>query len=167
MTNEMSKDFERQYEEIDKPQISESHINELQKKVDKLTKEIKTFYTKGPKSDSGRSGNKNSKGYNDKPLSQQEKKTLGQNIRKLPPHHLRGVWEIVNNGLDTIDNNEELEFDIDTLSYRKARELERFVRNKLALIGKKKKAKTNKQRDKSISLNQNNVYYKKKKILFY
>lgn len=30
----------------------------------------------------------------------QEKKNLGMNIRTLPPEQLRGVWEIVSDGLN-------------------------------------------------------------------
>jgi hypothetical protein len=75
--------------------------------------------------------------YNDKPLSYAEKKNLSQMIRQLPPDCLWDVWKIVapnnqNHG------NEELEFDIDTLPLRTARELETFVRNKVSQNSKKK-----------------------------
>lgn len=49
----------------------------------------------------------------------------------MPPEYLRGVWEIVSESLGNI-NSEELEFDIDTLPVRKTRELEAYVKNKLA-----------------------------------
>jgi len=50
----------------------------------------------------------------------------------LPPEHLRGVWEIVSDGTQHTKNSEELEFDIDTLPVKVTRELEKYVRNKLA-----------------------------------
>lgn len=51
----------------------------------------------------------------------QEKRNLGSLIKKLPHEYLKGVWEIVSSA--TNDNTEELEFDIETLPARKAREL--------------------------------------------
>lgn len=68
-----------------------------------------------------------------------EKKTLGQNIRSLPPEYLRGVWDIVSEGMPSYQNREELEFDIDTLPTRVTRELEKYVKNKMALLNKGKK----------------------------
>ncbi len=57
-------------------------------------------------------------------MTMQEKRILGQNIRNLNPDYLRGIWEIVSEGNDGSSNKEELEFDIDSLSVRKTRELE-------------------------------------------
>ena len=57
----------------------------------------------------------------DVPLTMQEKRNLGSLIKKLPHEYLKGVWEIVSSA--TNDNTEELEFDIETLPARKAREL--------------------------------------------
>jgi hypothetical protein len=53
------------------------------------------------------------------------------NIRTLPAEYLKGVWEIVSEGLNVMPSNEELEFDIDTLPIRKTRLLERYVNSKL------------------------------------
>jgi len=65
-------------------------------------------------------------------MTMNEKRLLGQNIRTLPPHYLRGVWEIVSDGNLHNSSAEELEFDIDTLSVRKQRELESYVKNKIS-----------------------------------
>lgn len=49
-------------------------------------------------------------------MSYNEKRNLGENIRKMPPKHLRGVWEIVQDGMNMdVEDGEELEFDIDKL----------------------------------------------------
>lgn len=61
----------------------------------------------------------------------QEKKNLGMNIRTLPPEFLKGVWEIVSEGMNVQHASEELEFDIDTLPVKKTRLLERYVNTKL------------------------------------
>lgn len=49
-------------------------------------------------------------------------------IRMLPPEDLSGIWNIVSG--ETQENSEVIEFDIDTLSVRKARELEHYVKKK-------------------------------------
>jgi hypothetical protein len=61
-------------------------------------------------------------------MSLQEKRQLGQSIRQLPPECLRGDWEIVSEGMPLNQQKEELTFDIDKLQNRKARELERYVK---------------------------------------
>ena len=79
-----------------------------------------------------------SRGYLDKPMNYNEKKILSNRIRQLPTDHLWGVWNIVSGG-DTSKNHGELEFDIETLPVRKARELEKFVTQKINMLNKKKK----------------------------
>ena len=79
------------------------------------------------------------KGMNvEKQLTYQEKKNLSTMIRSLETEHLLGVWEIVSEGNDQIKDN-EIEFDIETLPVRKARELEKYVQGKLELMRKTKK----------------------------
>lgn len=57
----------------------------------------------------------------------------------MPPEYLRGVWDIVSEGVPSFgQNREELEFDIDTLPVRVTRELQKYVKNKMALIKKQK-----------------------------
>lgn len=91
--------------------------------------------------DSGVNGGSNKRGNRykgpnmDMPLTYQEKKELSRMIRSLETEHLLGVWEIVSEGNDQIKNN-EIEFDIETLPVRKARELEKYVRSKLEIMNK-------------------------------
>ena len=91
--------------------------------------------------DSGVNGANNKRGNRykspnmDMPLTYQEKKNLSRMIRSLETEHLLGVWEIVSEGNDQIKNN-EIEFDIETLPVRKARELEKYVQGKLELMSK-------------------------------
>ena len=72
-------------------------------------------------------------GNNDQPLTYQEKKNLSDMIRSLGTEHLLGVWEIVSEGNDQLKDN-QIEFDIETLPVRKARELERYVQSKFYLV---------------------------------
>jgi hypothetical protein len=143
MTSEMSDHFEKLFKEIENVSFNDT-IRDLEKKVERLSKQITEYHHRG-----GRVGqtSKSSKSSSmlDRPMTSQEKKLLGQNIRSLPPEYLRGVWDIICTGLPSIQNKEEIEFDIETLPARVSRELERFVKNKIALLAK---ANQNKKKGK-------------------
>lgn len=77
---------------------------------------------------------------NVKPLTYQEKKVLSEMIRQLPSELLWDVWQIVSPS--NTSQEQEIEFDIDTLSPSVARQLEELVRSKqLSLSSKKTKTK--------------------------
>ena len=146
MTSEMSINFEKLFKDIENIPLTEN-IHNLQKKVNRLSKTLKELHSKGGKS--SQSGIKSSKSssISDKPMNMYEKQMLGQNIRNLPPEYLRGVWEIVSEGIpQNQSHKEELEFDIDTLPVKVTRELEKYVKAKLIQINKNqnKKKKVNK-----------------------
>jgi len=71
---------------------------------------------------------------NVKTLSLFEKKDLSRKIKSLPAEFLRGVWEIVNNEIEVLEENTSLTFNINDLPNRKARELERYVKYRLHYI---------------------------------
>lgn len=75
-------------------------------------------------------------------MTYQEKKTLSDMIRKLPQDYLWGVWEIVSEG-DNEKQNEELEFDIETLSTETARKLEKYVQVMIEKLNEKQKQANN------------------------
>ena len=82
------------------------------------------------------------KQVNQKPLTYQEKKVLSDLIRQLPSESLWEVWKIVSP--DNQNQEQEIEFDIETLSPAISRQLEEFVKSKLQTISNKKtKIKTN------------------------
>lgn len=72
----------------------------------------------------------------DRPLTFAEKKVLSDMIRQLPSDSLWEVWNIVSP--DHQDQKETLEFDIDTLQPKVARQLESFVKSKLNTLSIKK-----------------------------
>lgn len=76
------------------------------------------------------------KGANLKPLNYQEKKVLSEMIRQLPSESLWEVWEIVSPYNQ--NQEQEIEFDIDTLSPAVARQLEELVRSKQQTLSNKK-----------------------------
>ena len=75
-------------------------------------------------------------------MTYQEKKTLSDMIRKLPQDYLWGVWEIVSKG-DNEKQNEELEFDIETLSTETARKLEKYVQGMIEKLNERQKQANN------------------------
>lgn len=127
MTVEMSNFFEKLFKEIEDISLT-STIKDLEKQVEKLSKQISSIHQSSVSRQSITS--RSARGY-DKPLTTEEKRRLGENIRQLNPEHLRGVWEIVSVVLSDQTNREELEFDIDVLPPHVARELQRYVNNKI------------------------------------
>ena len=132
MTIDLSNLFEKMLKETELTSGAPvGEINQLQRQVEKLSKEIKELHQKGSKPNRN-----NIKGSSllDKPMSIQEKRVLGQNIHGLPPDCLRGIWEIVSKAIPMQNHsNEELEFDLNNLPNRVLRELERYVKSKLSL----------------------------------
>ena len=66
---------------------------------------------------------------NNNPMTLDEKKTLGENIKKLNLEQLNGIIKIIQEHSKLNKNEKYLEFDIDQLSSKKCRELETYVRS--------------------------------------
>ena len=58
-------------------------------------------------------------------------------IKKLPPEYLKGVWSIMGGGNSNEEDN--LDFDLESVPTRKARELEHFVRKSFSEMDAKYK----------------------------
>lgn len=132
---QMAKTMETFFENLLK---SESNITlALRAKVDNYKKKLKSIENR-----CDRAKKCSTTTQLTKPLSYNEKKSLCQMIRSLPNECLWSVWNIVSNGEDHTAG--EIEFDIDTLDVKVARELEKFVKNKLIFVNKKKRSSSNK-----------------------
>lgn len=125
----MSEYSEEILKELQTTAEEKSEINELTKKVDKLTKEVKDI--RGNQPVPAVPFRKQEKGVSnlDKPLSIQEKNLLGTNIRNLTAEQLKGIVNILSDSLVIDPKSRYFEFDIETLSTRKLRELEKYVKN--------------------------------------
>jgi hypothetical protein len=171
MTSEMSEQFEKMYRElmnrhqtapVQNYMAPDNHVVELQKKIQRLQREVSVLNKAAPHRIVPKSSNHSkrywSTEYAEGPLrdmSAQEKKILGQNIRSLPPEYLKGVWEIVSSGLPAgLQNKEEIEFDIDTLAPGKLRELDRYVKTKMAALSKQRRKQAAAQGQPSGNRNQ-------------
>ena len=101
----------------------------------------------------GMAANK-SKGIVSKPLSAHEKAILKHNIMRLTQDQLQGVIEILQNSIDMSKNSETLEFDIDKLPVKVARELDKYVKENIPDLKKvsKKKPEQIKKKVSALSL---------------
>ncbi len=131
MTEDMSKYFERLLVE-DSPRI-ETSLAQFKPQSSKAPKRVEYDEPNPPRFKTSHSVPKS---LLDKPLSYSEKKNLSHLIRQLPSECLWDVWKIVAPNNEN-HGNEELEFDIDTLPAKTARELESFVRSKVSQARKK------------------------------
>lgn len=137
MTMEISGQFEKLMEGLEQLVLSDKKdaLHDLQRKVERMTKEIKDLHSRGaPKVVI-------QKPVNDKPMTLQEKRMLGQSIRKLEPKHLRGVLDIVRDSMIIDADGGELVIDLDTLPPRVCRELENYVKNLYQGVSKHSKKK--------------------------
>ena len=125
-----SKLFESQYKGCEKLVFSENIIQDLNKKIEKLTLSIKEFQNKTPQI----------KSLKDKKMTSLEKKQLCQSLKKLDPKYLNGVLKIVKGSMNI--QGDELEFDVDKLPHKVCRELERYIKQCLQIKPAKKKTST-------------------------
>ena len=125
---EFAKYFERLFKGHEKLVFSENIIQDLNKVIEKMASGIKEYQSKSPTI-------KNSK---DKKLTSIEKKQILQSIKKLDPKYLNGVMKIVK-GPNNI-KGEEFEFDVEKLSEKVLKELDKYV--KQCLLVKPSKRKT-------------------------
>lgn len=65
---------------------------------------------------------------NEKPMTTEEKKDLGDNIKKLDKMQLKGIVELLKESINHDNNSKYFMFDIEQLTVRKCRELEAYVR---------------------------------------
>ena len=70
---------------------------------------------------------------NDDPMTLDEKKMLGKNIKLLNQDQIRGIVKIIQNNSQREKKEKYLEFDIDKLPIRKCRELESYVKSCLGI----------------------------------
>ena len=106
---------------------------------------------------------KNNQQNNDnKPMTLEEKNMLGNLIRNLNKEQLRGIIKILADNNDVM-KSKYFEFDIDKLSIKKLRELERYVKDCLSPNNSNKECNStqninnNNTNNKNVNMNQNQV----------
>lgn len=89
---------------------------------------------------------------NDKPMTTEEKKALGDNIKKLDKEQLKGIVELLKGCINHDNSSKFFMFDIEQLPVRKCRELEAYVRSCLGEAYTDPIAKGKEQEKKDITL---------------
>lgn len=114
--------FNSLFQGCEKLVFSENLIQDLQGKVENLAQNMKEIQSKTvhPKI-----------GIFDKKMTSLEKKQLCQNLKKLDPKHLSGVLKIVKGNINI--QGDELEFDVEKLSDKVCRELEKYIKQYLQI----------------------------------
>lgn len=130
-TIKMSEFTEEVLKELETIPEEKSDIQELHKKVEKLSRDLKEYQGRATTPTQQVTTKKTDKSISilDKPMSMQEKNALGNNIRNLNAEQLKGIVTILSDSLMVDSKSRYFEFDIETLSTRKLRELERYVKS--------------------------------------
>ena len=139
---EFSKHFELVFKGCKDLLFSEGIVQDLNRKVEKLSQNIKDMQSKIPQV-------KNPK---DKKMTTIEKKQLCQSLKKLEPKYLNGVLKIVKGCMDI--QGDELEFDVEKLPQKVCRELERYIKQCLQIKPQRKKSAAEYVKTEAISENQ-------------
>lgn len=128
-TCEMSRYSEEIYKEIEILFEDKNEISEIHRKIDMLTKEFRDIKESHVPSSVQYYAKKIPERYaTERPMSASEKATLRNNISLLNAEQARGIVRIVADTMN-LKNKKYLEFDIDTLSNKKLRELDHYVKN--------------------------------------
>jgi len=136
LTYDISTYFEKLMKEVGDIQFvteGSQEIQHLKKKIDKVQNTLKRIDSSGP-------GKGMQKDIMDRPMTTQEKTALKNQIMNLSQDKLTGMIKIIQDTIDMSNNTQTLEFDIDSLTTRKCRELEQYV-SRINVIPKSTKKK--------------------------
>lgn len=130
---EISHYFEEIFSEAESNQTDDSKFENLSKKVQKIESQINQGGIKPITSCPPYIQKTASKQlpYNEKPMTITEKNLLGNNIRQLNADQMKGIINILSDQCMLDENSKYFEFDIDKLTTKKLRELERYVKKSL------------------------------------
>ena len=150
ITSKMSDDWEKICADLDNPS-NELSVASVRKRTEQLQKEFEEIkdntFTKESLPAPVKKNNQQNYEQN-KPMTVEEKNQLGNNIRSLNKEQLRGIIRILSENTP-MPKTKYFEFDIDKLSNKKLRELEKYVKECLA---------SNTKSNKNIISNNNNTH---------
>jgi len=139
-TCKLSEYSEEVIKEVENVTEEKSDLNEIHKKLAKLEGEVKNIQVGKPVTTQNIVKKNDKRDNLDRPMSIQEKNSLGNSIRNLNPDQLKGIVNILTDSLVIDGSNKFFEFDIETLSTRKLRELEKYVKSCIKTKGHTKQA---------------------------
>ena len=150
ITSKMSDDWEKICADLDNPS-NELSVASVRKRTEQLQKEFEEIKDNNLTKESLPAPVKKNNQQNyeqNKPMTVEEKNQLGNNIRSLNKEQLRGIIRILSENTP-MPKTKYFEFDIDKLSNKKLRELEKYVKECLA---------SNTKSNKNITSNNNNTH---------
>eukprot|EP00828_Plagiopyla_frontata_P010583 TRINITY_DN1567_c0_g1_i2.p2 TRINITY_DN1567_c0_g1~~TRINITY_DN1567_c0_g1_i2.p2 ORF type:complete len:295 (-),score=68.03 TRINITY_DN1567_c0_g1_i2:83-967(-) len=152
MTREMETAFEKLF--LEKFSAQENFA-QLYQTVNQLQSKINSIGNKNDRK-KGKS-NKMKQDFQNKlrPLTPEEKQQLGAKIRKLPSIYFEGILKIVKDQMQN-QNQEDVVFDINKLPTKVARDLEKYVNEKLSKTNKKPASNVQQQQQQQIQASQLN-----------
>ena len=139
ITSKMSDDWEKICADLDNPN-TEMSMASVRKRTEQIQKELEEMKDNNLTKESVPAPVKKvSQNYEqNKPMTVEEKNQLGNNIRSLNKEQLKGIIKILSEN-NPIPQSKYFEFDIDKLSTKKLRELEKYVKDCLASNNKNNK----------------------------
>jgi hypothetical protein len=139
ITSKMSDDWEKICADLDNPN-TEMSMASVRKRTEQIQKELEEMKDNNLTKESVPAPVKkvNQNYEQNKPMTVEEKNQLGNNIRSLNKEQLKGIIKILSEN-NPIPQSKYFEFDIDKLSTKKLRELEKYVKDCLASNNKNNK----------------------------
>ena len=137
IVKKMSEDWEKICTDLENPN-SQMSVTDIKKRTDNIKKDLQNYkdhredIVPVPPKKSGPNNESN------KPMSVEEKNQLGNDIRSLNKEQLKGIIRILRES-DSYPKTKYFEFDIDQLSNKKLRELEKYVKECISLNNKNNK----------------------------
>ena len=135
-TFEISQYFEEIFNEAEETQIETQSLEQINNKLKKLESQIQmnekkqmpvsNLYLGNTKSNVSTS--KSPIPIAEKPMTITEKNILGNKIRMLSQEQMKGIINILSDQCSIDNNSKFFEFDIDTLTTKKLRDLEKYVK---------------------------------------
>ena len=150
ITSKMSDDWEKICADLDNPN-NELSVASVRKRTEQLQKEFEEIKDNNLTKESLPAPVKKNNQQNNeqnKPMTVEEKNQLGNNIRSLNKEQLKGIIKILSEN-NPMPKSKYFEFDIDKLSTKKLRELEKYVKECLA---------SNNKNNKTLTSNNNNTH---------
>ena len=130
-TEEMSKYFERLIRE-ENPR--EDKVAKLKQQIQRTAKQIAHCEGRNPVLIEPKVSE--AEALSETPLTTAEKQELARMIRQLPSEYLFGIWSLLAN--EQAQENDELEFDIEYLPPKIARQLEVYVKSRIVYLNYRK-----------------------------
>ena len=157
MAKKMSEEWEKICTELENPnaEISNLNVKDIKKRIDKIGEDLEKY--RDNRAELPPPPVKKSYQNNDhnKPMTVEEKNKLGNDIRNLNREQLKGIIKILNES-DSYPKTKYFEFDIDKLSNKKLRELEKYVKDCMNINLKNKNQAQNQNGQQNIN-NVNNT----------